>query len=94
MHTDKQRERIEKEQDLKSQEHLMNLVEERSPKMTIISVGHRPELEKFHQRKLVLEARREGAKLARDIDLPARRKRRWSWPRRGRKSQVKAKAAA
>ena len=50
--------------DPKSQEHLMNLVQERSPKMTIISVGHRPELEKFHQRKLVLEARREGAKLA------------------------------
>jgi putative ATP-binding cassette transporter len=80
--------------DPKSQEHLMNLVEERAPKMTIISVGHRPELEKFHQRKLVLEARREGAKLARDIDLPARRKGRWRWPRRGRKGQGKAKAAA
>ncbi len=80
--------------DPKSQEHLMNLVQERLPKMTIISVGHRPELEKFHQRKLVLEARREGAKLARDIDLPARRKRRWRWPRRGRKGQAKARAAA
>ncbi len=80
--------------DPKSQELLMNLVQERLPKMTIISVGHRPELEKFHQRKLVLEARREGAKLARDIDLPARRKRRWRWPRRGRKGQAKAKAAA
>jgi putative ATP-binding cassette transporter len=80
--------------DPESQEHLMNLVQERLPKMTIISVGHRPELEKFHQRKLVLEARQEGAKLARDIDLPARRKRRWRWPRRGRKGQAKARAAA
>ena len=72
----------------------MNLVQERLPKTTIISVGHRPELEKFHQRKLVLEARKEGAKLARDIDLPKRRKRRWRWPRRGRKAQAKAKTAA
>ena len=61
--------------DPESQEHLMNLIQERLPETTIISVGHRPELEKFHERKLVLEARKEGAKLARDIDLPKRRRR-------------------
>ena len=55
--------------DPKSQEDLMKLIQERLPKTTILSVGHRPELEKFHERKLVLEAREEGAKLARDIEL-------------------------
>jgi putative ATP-binding cassette transporter len=63
-----------------SQEHLMKLIQKRLPKMTIISVGHRPELEAFHERKLVLEARQEGAKLVRDVDLGpkrSRRKRRW-----------------
>jgi putative ATP-binding cassette transporter len=73
-----------------SQEHLMKLIQERLPKMTIISVGHRPELEAFHERKLVLEARQEGAKLVRDVDLGPvktdRRKRRW-WPRGGRRAR-------
>src|SRR5262245_16257870 len=71
-----------------SQEHLMKLIHKRLPKMTIISVGHRPELEAFHERKLVLEARQEGAKLVCDIDLgpveTGRRQRRW-WPRGGRR---------
>jgi vitamin B12/bleomycin/antimicrobial peptide transport system ATP-binding/permease protein len=73
-----------------SQEHLMKLIQERLPNMTIISVGHRPELEAFHERKLVLEAREEGAKLVRDIDLgPAktgRRGRRW-WRRGDRRGR-------
>jgi putative ATP-binding cassette transporter len=73
-----------------SQEHLMKLIQERLPKMTIISVGHRPELEAFHERKLVLEARQEGAKLVCDVDLGPvktdRRKRRW-WPRGGRRAR-------
>jgi vitamin B12/bleomycin/antimicrobial peptide transport system ATP-binding/permease protein len=77
-----------------SQEHLMKLIHERLPNTTIISVGHRPELEKFHERKLVLEAREEGAKLARDIDLSkVRRRRRWRWPRR-RGEAAKTKKAA
>ena len=77
-----------------SQEHLMKLIQERLPKTTIISVGHRPELEKFHERKLVLEAREEGAKLARDLELPkGRRKRRWRWPGRTRKEAAKAQQA-
>jgi vitamin B12/bleomycin/antimicrobial peptide transport system ATP-binding/permease protein len=80
-----------------SQEHLMKLIQERLPKMTIISVGHRPELEAFHERKLVLEARQEGAKLVCDVDLgPAetgRRKRRW-WPRGARGRDSAAREAA
>jgi vitamin B12/bleomycin/antimicrobial peptide transport system ATP-binding/permease protein len=79
-----------------SQEYLMKLIQERLPKTTIISVGHRPELEKFHERKLVLEARKEGAKLARDIDLSrVGRRRRWRWPRRRRRgAAAKTKKAA
>jgi vitamin B12/bleomycin/antimicrobial peptide transport system ATP-binding/permease protein len=52
-----------------SQERLMRLVLERLPEATIISVGHRVELEAFHTRKLVLEYRPEGARLARDVSL-------------------------
>jgi putative ATP-binding cassette transporter len=78
--------------DPKSQEALMKLIDERLPDATMLSVGHRPELEKFHQRKLVLEARREGAKLARDIPLAPRRGRRWRWSRRRKNGQTKAAA--
>ena len=58
-----------------SQERLMKLLLERLPKATIISVGHRPELEAFHTRKLVLEYRTDGARLVRDEYLrrPLRR---------------------
>jgi putative ATP-binding cassette transporter len=71
-------------------------VQEKLPETTIISVGHRPELEKFHERKLVLEARKEGAKLARDIDISkVGRRRRWRWPRRRRgAAKARAKKAA
>ncbi len=37
--------------------------------LTIISVGHRPELEQFHTRKLTLERKQGGAKLVSDILL-------------------------
>jgi vitamin B12/bleomycin/antimicrobial peptide transport system ATP-binding/permease protein len=58
-----------------SQEALMKLLLERLSKATIISVGHRPELEAFHTRKLVLEYRSDGARLVRDEHLrrPLRR---------------------
>jgi putative ATP-binding cassette transporter len=58
-----------------SQEALLRLVGERLPDATIVSVGHRPELEAFHSRKLTLEYHREGAKLAHDVSLqgPLRR---------------------
>lgn len=58
-----------------SQEQLLGLVLERLPEATLLSVGHRPELEAFHSRKLVLEYQPEGAMLAQDISLqgPLRR---------------------
>jgi vitamin B12/bleomycin/antimicrobial peptide transport system ATP-binding/permease protein len=51
------------------QEQLMRLLLERIPEATVISVGHRPELEAFHTRKLVLEHRAEGARLVSDEPL-------------------------
>ena len=47
----------------------MNLMFEVLPEMAVISVGHRPELEAFHQRKLTLKRHKEGARLARDQRL-------------------------
>ena len=52
-----------------AQEQLMRLVMERLPEATVVSVGHRPELEAFHTRKLVLEHRVDGARLVRDEAL-------------------------
>jgi putative ATP-binding cassette transporter len=54
-----------------SQEKLLQLVGEKLPKATLISVGHRPELEAYHGRKLVLEHRPGGARLIRDEYLNA-----------------------
>ena len=65
--------------DPRSQEQLMQLVLERLPDATIVSVGHRPELERFHTRKLVLEYRPEGARLASDEPLQQ-----WTLPRPAR----------
>jgi putative ATP-binding cassette transporter len=61
-----------------SQEHLMRLILERLPEATVISVGHRPELEAFHGRKLVMEYHPEGARLVRDQSLQ------WSFRRSAR----------
>ena len=78
-----------------SQEALMKKLEESLPKTTIISVGHRPELEKFHERKLVLEARQEGAKLVHDIDLgPVQKGRKGRWWRRGGRRKGPPRQAA
>ena len=55
--------------DEKSQDKMMELVTRELPKATVVSVGHRAELEAFHSRKIVLERRKGGAKLVRDIDL-------------------------
>ncbi len=52
-----------------SQERLMQLVLERLPEASVISVGHRTELEAFHTRKLVLEYHAEGARLVGDEPL-------------------------
>jgi putative ATP-binding cassette transporter len=59
--------------DPNSQDELMALLVDRSPNTTIVSVGHRPELEAFHTRKLTLARRREGARLVRDDVLRDRR---------------------
>jgi putative ATP-binding cassette transporter len=56
-----------------SQEHLMTKMLERLPEATVISVGHRPELEKFHDRKILLAYHADGARLVRDEKL--------AWPR-------------
>ena len=52
--------------DAASQERLLQLIDEMIPNSTLISVGHRPELEAYHGRKLVLEHRPGGARLIRD----------------------------
>ncbi|UVD55081.1 ABC transporter ATP-binding protein/permease [Rhizobium sp. Pop5] len=62
--------------DEKSQDKMMATVIEELPKVTIVSVAHRAELEAFHSRKITLERRKGGAKLVSDIDLiPRQRKR-------------------
>jgi vitamin B12/bleomycin/antimicrobial peptide transport system ATP-binding/permease protein len=60
--------------DPSGQEHLMNRVIEELPQATVISVSHRPELERFHDRKILLEYHADGARLVRDENL--------AWPRR------------
>jgi putative ATP-binding cassette transporter len=70
-----------------SQDKLMKLIIEELKATTIVSVGHRPELEQFHNRKITLERRRGGAKLVTDVELvrrPGQRKllRRWLQRRR------------
>lgn len=52
-----------------SQDHLMTLVSEFLPNATVVSVAHRPELEAFHSRKIILERNEGGARFVRDIDL-------------------------
>jgi putative ATP-binding cassette transporter len=54
--------------DTKSQVKLMELLTDQ-PEMTLLSVGHRPELESFHTRKIELARSTKGAKLVRDVDL-------------------------
>jgi putative ATP-binding cassette transporter len=52
-----------------SQDTLMELLTKEFEALTVVSVGHRPELEAFHSRKIVLERRRGGAKFVTDIQL-------------------------
>jgi len=78
-----------------SQDKMMEMISQELHATTILSVGHRPELERFHDRKLVLE-KREGegaADLVRDIALHARRRRRSSWRRAFRRKPRAAEAA-
>jgi putative ATP-binding cassette transporter len=52
-----------------SQGELMQLMLERLPGATIVSVAHRVELEAYHTRKLVLEYQPEGARLVNEDPL-------------------------
>jgi putative ATP-binding cassette transporter len=60
--------------DEKSQDKMMETLIQELPKVTIISVAHRAELEAFHSRKITLERRKGGAILVSDIDLGARKR--------------------
>lgn len=59
--------------DAKSQDKMMELLIKELPGATLVSVAHRAELEAFHSRKIVLERRKNGAKLVRDVDLTLRK---------------------
>jgi vitamin B12/bleomycin/antimicrobial peptide transport system ATP-binding/permease protein len=51
-------------------------------KTTLISVGHRPELESYHDRKITLERRRGSTRLVGDVSLvpkPRLRDVLWQW---------------
>jgi putative ATP-binding cassette transporter len=54
--------------DPKSQVMLMEVLVDQTG-LTLLSVGHRPELEAFHTRKVELERRDDGARLVRDTVL-------------------------
>jgi putative ATP-binding cassette transporter len=58
--------------DPQSQDRLMELLVRQPEHTTLISVGHRPELESFHSRKILLERRRSGTRLVSDIHLESR----------------------
>jgi vitamin B12/bleomycin/antimicrobial peptide transport system ATP-binding/permease protein len=58
--------------DPESQDKLMALLSDELKHATVISVGHRPELEAFHSRKIVLERKRGAARFVSDIHLVPR----------------------
>jgi vitamin B12/bleomycin/antimicrobial peptide transport system ATP-binding/permease protein len=79
-----------------SQDKLMELLTTELDTTTIVSVGHRPELEAFHSRKIVLERRRGGARFVTDINLiprPGRKRLLKQWMRMGRGASRRADAA-
>jgi putative ATP-binding cassette transporter len=79
-----------------SQDKLMELVTTELDATTIVSVGHRPELEAFHSRKIVLERRRGGARFVTDINLiprPGRKRLLKQWMRLRKGASRKADAA-
>lgn len=82
-----------------SQGMLMKLLAETLPRTTVISVGHRPELEAFHDRELVFERRAGGARLVSDRHLHLKRRSklrlplRWARRIRRRAARKKQKVA-
>lgn len=73
--------------DTESQAKMMTLIAEKLPELAIISVGHRAELEQFHERKFNLVKREGGAKLITDepigppIGVMGLLMKRWRGPR-------------
>jgi len=59
--------------DERSQERMMSLINDEIMQATVVSVAHRPELEAFHSRKILLERRKGGARLVSDIELIPRK---------------------
>lgn len=59
-----------------SQDKIMETLIDELPDVTIVSVGHRAELEPFHRRKITLEKRDGGARLVSDVDLIPQSKKR------------------
>ncbi len=55
--------------DSPNQDQLMELLSQEFEEATVISFGHRPELEAFHSRKITLKRGCEGAKLISDVYL-------------------------
>jgi putative ATP-binding cassette transporter len=55
--------------DDRSQDKLMELLNDELRDATVVSVAHRAELEAFHSRKITLERRKGGARFVSDIDL-------------------------
>jgi vitamin B12/bleomycin/antimicrobial peptide transport system ATP-binding/permease protein len=53
--------------DSQSEDRLMELLSQEFKHATVVSVGHRPELEALHGRKIVLQRGRRGAKLVSDV---------------------------
>jgi putative ATP-binding cassette transporter len=86
--------------DPESQAMLMEKLAERLPKTAIISVGHRPELEAFHERKVNLVRREGGAKLvpgevvAPPISVITTLMKRWRGPRVAADGENKKRSAA
>jgi vitamin B12/bleomycin/antimicrobial peptide transport system ATP-binding/permease protein len=77
--------------DPESQDKLMELLSKQPESTALVSVGHRPELEAFHNRKVVLERRKGGAKLVSDIKLVSKPRliRRWLSRRKSRRTPAK-----
>jgi putative ATP-binding cassette transporter len=77
--------------DPESQDKLMELLSKQPESTALLSVGHRPELEAFHNRKVVLERRKGGAKLVSDIKLVSKPRliRRWLNRRKSRRTPAK-----
>jgi putative ATP-binding cassette transporter len=80
--------------DPESQDQLMQHLSRQPDHTALVSVGHRPELEAFHNRKVVLERRSGGAKLVSDIKLVKRKGRRRLISRFLRRRAMRKKAAA